>query len=576
MRRLCLYTFAVVCLAASLCLHAQDTAGIDTAEVLESRAATLRRELAASRRVGYLRRRTDPATDENVYVLKDAYDKKTYRIVVEKGLDLSAFVDRNIALYGETEQASDTAAVQFTTDRVTALDGKKPVTAKASKVRPAAFEADDARPIRDPIIEFPTATEDLRIAALTDGLPSPSEVLNENQPPLDVQIETIPEGYLVEEPVTNFDWINAGPLAETGLGGGAWIRGEYLLWLTDSLRTPALITTSPNGTPRATAGVLGEADTSVLYGGRSTNNDPHSGMRLRGGFWLNAGRTVGVEADHLFLGEQSAGYQASSRTGDPIIARPFFDIVNGRETAELVAFPNVVRGDIQVQALTNLRSTGIWMRFDPQSSGIPNELGSNRKLDWVLGYRYMKFEDDLRIREDLESLDPANAGTFVIEESFVTDNKFHGAEVGAVYEANLGRFFIEAQSKVAIGNNHQVVRITGFSDIDEMGVLERFDGGVLAQRTNIGKYERDELALIPQVNATVGWRVTPRLSLTAGYTFIYFSNVVRAGDQISTDINPNLFPPEANPFSGALRPAFAWRESDVWAHGMSFGGDFRW
>jgi hypothetical protein len=188
----------------------------------------------------------------------------------------------------------------------------------------------------------------------------------------------------------------------------------------------------------------------------------------------------------------------------------------------------------------------------------------------------MKLKDSIGIHEDLTSLDTANPGTFVIEDDFSTKNTFHGVEVGAIYEVGNGPLLLEAFSKIAIGNNHETVSINGFSDITELGLLERFPGGVLAQRTNIGSYSRDELALIPQLGMTLGWRVTRRFTLTAGYTLVYFSNVVRAGDQISTDVNPNLFPPEATPFSGPLRPEFAWRESDFWAHGLSFGGDFRW
>ncbi|MEX0818713.1 MAG: BBP7 family outer membrane beta-barrel protein, partial [Pirellulaceae bacterium] len=359
------------------------------------------------------------------------------------------------------------------------LDDQQPVSARATNVRPAAFDAADARPL-----ERPGDTNDIRVAALTDGLPAPSEVLNQSQPPPSIQIDTSPESYAVTPPVTGFDWLRPPATQNNGLGGRAWVRGEYLLWLSDSLRTPALITTSPAGTPRASAGVLGETGTSVLYGRRSINNDPHSGGRLRGGFWWDEAHKIGVEAEYFMLDEQSSHYQATS-TGDPILARPFFDIVNGQETAELVAFPNVVRGNIQATALTNLQSGGIWMRFDPHGMGGPCEARSGRKLDWVVGYRYMKLEDDIGIREELESLDTTNPGTFAIEDGFTTDNKFHGIEVGAIYEADRGPLFIEALSKIAVGNNHQVANITGFSDITELGLLERFPGGVLAQRTNI-------------------------------------------------------------------------------------------
>ena len=561
-----LTTIGCLCLFATIAFVSPS--GVEGQE--EGRAAQLRRELSSSRRVGYLRRRADGDSDQDAFVLKDAYEKKTYRIAAEPGLDLAAFVDRHVSLLGATEVGDGETPLRFVADRVTALDDQEPVSARATNVRPAAFEAADARPIERPI-----ELRDVRVAALTDGLPAPSEVLGQTQSPLSIEIETTPDSYAVEQPVTGFDWLRPPVARNNGLGGRAWVRAEYLMWSADRLRTPALITTSPMGTPQATAGVLGETGTSVLYGGSGINNDPHSGGRLRGGYWWDQANKFGIEGELFMLGEQSSQYQATS-TGDPIIARPFFDIVNGQESADLVAFPGVVQGSIQATALTNLASGGIWMRFDPHGTGSPCDARSGRKLNGVLGYRYMKLEDDIGISENIESLDPANPSTSAIQDGFTTDNIFNGVEVGAVYEADRGPLFIEAFSKIAVGNNHQVANITGFSDITELGLLERFPGGVLAQRTNIGSYSRDELALIPQLGLTLGWRVTRRFSLTMGYTLVYFSNVVRAGDQISTDINPNLFPREATPFSGALRPEFAWRESDFWANGLSFGGDFRW
>ncbi len=536
----------------------------------ESRAAKLRREMSATRRVGYLRARNDRVASEKTYVLKDAWDKETYQIVEETGLDLTPFVDRYISLHGETLETGTTGQRRFVAERVTALDDREPADAGPAQVQLTAFDSVATRPAASR--EEP---RQLQLAALTDGLPSPSEVLQQVHPSTAPNIQIPMEGYQQEPPITGFDWLRPPATEANGLGGRWWVRGEYLLWFTDSLRTPPLLTTSPAGTARPQAGVLGEPGTSLLYGVGSINNDPHSGGRLRGGFWIDAASKIGVEGEAFMLDEQEAGVQYSS-LGTPILARPFFDIVNGQETAELVAFPGVVQGTVGVNALTNLKSGGLWMRFNPHGTGSICEAKSGRKLDWVLGYRYMRLEDDLQIRENLQSLDTTNPGTFVIEDNFTTDNKFHGVEVGAVYEAAMGPLFLEALSKIAIGNNHQIVSINGFSDITEMGLLERFPGGVLAQRTNIGTYTRNEMSLIPQLGVTLGWRITRNVSLTAGYSLIYFSNVVRVGDQISTDVNPNLFPPEANPFSGPLRPEFAFRESDFWAHGMSFGADFRW
>ena len=79
--------------------------------------------------------------------------------------------------------------------------------------------------------------------------------------------------------------------------------------------------------------------------------------------------------------------------------------------------------------------------------------------------------------------------------------------------------------------------------------------------------------MIPEVGVRLGLRVTDRLSASVGYSVIYFPNVVRAGDQVDTDLNPGLVPPEAVPLTGALRPRFRFVESDYWAHGLTLGGE---
>jgi len=130
-------------------------------------------------------------------------------------------------------------------------------------------------------------------------------------------------------------------------------------------------------------------------------------------------------------------------------------------------------------------------------------------------------------------------------------------------------------TKVALGSNTQKVRINGSTQLTEAGIPETFTGGLLAQRSNIGIYERDEFAVVPELGATLGFHVSPRFSVTVGYTLVYFSNVVRAGEQIDTDLNPGLIPIEDNPLNGPLRPRFLFRQSDFYATGVTVGGDFR-
>ncbi len=128
---------------------------------------------------------------------------------------------------------------------------------------------------------------------------------------------------------------------------------------------------------------------------------------------------------------------------------------------------------------------------------------------------------------------------------------------------------------MALGTNAQTVTIAGSTVLTEAGVPETYPGGLLTQRSNIGSYERNEFLLSPELGATLGFHVTPRFSLNVGYSFVYISNVVRAGDQIDRDVNPGLIPIEVNPLTGPLRPQFLFRQSDFFAHGVTAGADLR-
>jgi hypothetical protein len=205
---------------------------------------------------------------------------------------------------------------------------------------------------------------------------------------------------------------------------------------------------------------------------------------------------------------------------------------------------------------------------------MANGCAREPRVDWIIGYRNVSLEDNLQFSENLTALVPPG-GIVNLRESFETENDFQGIELGFVREVPFGRWWFETTSRVALGNNSQKVKIAGSTRLIEAGVAETFPGGLYAQRTNIGTYERDRFTVVPELGAAIGFHVGPRLSLTAGYTLVYISNVVRAGDQIDTDINPGLIPVEANPLTGPLRPRFIFRQTDFYAHGITVGGDFR-
>src|SRR5205814_3879777 len=106
-------------------------------------------------------------------------------------------------------------------------------------------------------------------------------------------------------------------------------------------------------------------------------------------------------------------------------------------------------------------------------------------------------------------------------------------ELGTRMQKYRGRWSLDLLSKVAIGNVNQVVTINGATAITQIGTPTlTLPGGLLAQQTNIGRYSRNDLGLIPEIGANVGYQLTPRLRATFGYTFLFWANVARAGEQI--------------------------------------------
>lgn len=366
-----------------------------------------------------------------------------------------------------------------------------------------------------------------------------------------------------------------------GPPGRVWLGAEYLLWTTSGNSLPPLATSAPAGTARGVAGTIGGPGTSTLIGGRDYNTDWRSGFRVYGGVWIDQGQRFGVSGDYFFLGNSSTSEVAGS-DGSRIITRPFtnnvvrnadgtFTQVTPFPDTQLVSFPNVLAGQVAVTTQSEFTGAGV--------NGIVNLCCSPcGRLDFLIGYRYLNLNDTLYIREDLRGLPgSANAGaSFVVEDRFRTENHFHGVNLGLSWERRFSNFFVNVLGSVALGNTRTIVDIDGATTItDAAGNTQRFTGGLLAQPSNIGRYELNRFAVVPEVGARLGVQLTDALRVYVGYNFIYWSDVVRTGGVIDTRVNASQLPPRTN-VTGALFPRFEPRYTDFWAHGVSFGVQLRY
>jgi hypothetical protein len=379
------------------------------------------------------------------------------------------------------------------------------------------------------------------------------------------------------------NWIRGcfdGPCCDDGCSSANcfYADAEYLLWAIKGAAVPPLVTigTGSNPTP-----VLGMPGTQVLFGGNSIGGDARSGARVTLGFWCDDCRDFAIEGSYFFLGQQSTRFSASS-DGSTVLGRPFFNPTIGsipQADAELVAAPFTLAGTVNVALTTRLDGAEANFRANLCRSCCS-------RTDLLFGFRYVGLTDNLQIGEALTVIPPMPGvappvpvgTTFVVSDRFSASNNFYGGQVGTDTEYRRGRWFLDLKGKVALGSNHEVVTIGGNTIATAPGAAPaNLTGGLLALPSNIGRFSRDMFVVAPEATINLGYQVTPGVRVFVGYNILYLSNVVRAGNQIDTVVNPTLIP-STTPSTPSLpsRPAFAFKGTDFWAQGVNFGLEYRY
>jgi hypothetical protein len=372
---------------------------------------------------------------------------------------------------------------------------------------------------------------------------------------------------------------DGGPDDAAAGNGRAWAEADFLLWWMRGTALPPLVTTSPAGTPITGAGVPGNS-TTALFGASTVNDDLRAGGRLAVGFWFDDHQSCGVEADFFMLEGKAARFAAASG-GDPILSRPFIDANSGLPAAERIAFPGDTTGSVQAFAgTTGLLGAGALLRGQVCCGQVC--CGDEVRVGVLLGYRYLSFSDRLGVTEDLTNVNPNNpnfipvGANILVADRFDAKNNLHALDFGLTGEWRRGPLSLELRGRLAVGYDHQVVDINGGTTVTVAGVPPAVNsGGLLALGSNIGHHSRDEATVVPQLDLKLAYQITPRLTASVGYSFLYWSDVLRAADQIDPTVNATLIPPAVAP-SGPNRPAFVFRDTDFWAQGFNLGLEFRY
>jgi hypothetical protein len=353
------------------------------------------------------------------------------------------------------------------------------------------------------------------------------------------------------------------------------LRADYLLWTIKSPQTPPLLTTSAAPADRAT---LGMPTTGIVSGG-DTRLGTFSGGRLFANYQL--GDVWGVQVGGFMLEQKSRTFGIRSNAGGtPTIGVPFQSAFDGSQQANLLASPASLAGGASTRYTSHLwgaEANATALAVD--SDGV--------RLRLLGGFRNADLREQLRLDTAstligtpgvFDGMLVGQGTSFTAFDQFGTRNSFYGGQVGLQAAVERGVFSLSAFGKVALGVSHELAAINGATTAAMPdGTVATAPGGTFAQTSNIGRLSTDRFAVLPEVGFNLGLNVTDRITVFAGYQFLYWSDVVRPGDQVNQVVNSNLIPTQSDGTRlGPQLPSAALRHTDFWAQGVNFGMNFSW
>jgi hypothetical protein len=413
-------------------------------------------------------------------------------------------------------------------------------------------------------------------------------------------------------------------------------------WIKKQAVTDPLFTTTTDNPPDFfDYAKLQQESTILLFGQENIDYKMFSGGRFSLGLLLND--TCEIELRGFFLGQKTFQWLlVGDSFGNPPIFEPQINMEplflvpvfdnNGNflrldpsfgstragfptsfnGTVEDVVGNTFYNGPVFVDGVARVTSSSEFWGAESNAVFHLNREGK-WKVDVVAGFRLLGLDEGLDIFEATSNFatNPnfgfSYLGGFFIAQgsrheeldSFKTHNRFYGGQIGARVERQWGRLSLGSGVKLALGGTQQELKISGSTFVIPQGVdigtpvgsptgtgstiipfvpVSDF-GGVYTNPANIGKHKRGQFSTVSEVNAEVGFDVCSYLRLTVGYTLMYWSNVVRPGEQTDLLVNQAWIPSGQgfdNQFSGNPFPRVPFTRSDFWAQGISFGIDFRY
>lgn len=336
------------------------------------------------------------------------------------------------------------------------------------------------------------------------------------------------------------------------------ISAEALLWWFKGSATPPLVSD----------GQLDEPGTKIFLGGRDLDTNPNPGFRLSAGYALSD--QWGVESSVFYVPTRTTSQTVSSsgQIGSVDLFVPIVDVTIPGESTQNISSEGRFSGRAGAQLSNSLLGAEL-------NGTMRLASGRTWRVDALAGFRYLRLRESFVFTTDSPNLPPRQVDVYQTTDQFDATNNFFGGQLGARARGDWGPWFASGVVKVALGAMAQTVEIEGTlltNDFNGFGTPIAYPGGgYFATPTNIGRRTRSVFSVVPEAGLTVGYRLTPWMSIVAGYTFLYVSDVVRAPQQINRNVNYSSFDLPPGPPAGPQEPSFRFKSSDFWAQGLNVG-----
>jgi hypothetical protein len=297
-----------------------------------------------------------------------------------------------------------------------------------------------------------------------------------------------------------------------------WVSPEYIhFWQSATPALPNLLDISTTG------GTIG----SEVYNQHRVTFDNGNAVQLTLGSWIDQDEKVGVELSGFYTPKQSETDSFNGTPTGPLLAAPLVDYSTG-------VLHNFQLGGLGVQGFTTFNST------TESYSGEGNVLVHVADFEYhkqlfvdvsaLGGVRYFGLADDFQ--ENLGRQGSAN--DFSATDNYRTQSNFYGVNLGTHIRAHYNGFFADFMPKIGLGAADESVDVSGSYSSPGPNVNP---GGFLAIGNKLGSQSVDKFAILPEVTLKVGYDLNNRVEFFAGYDLLYLSEVARASDQVTNQVD---------------------------------------